>query len=287
MTTNIILPNGKGSGWRPGFRDPVNDWKLSRRLGAPKRAAPVNPSLDPRYFPRIRDQGQLGSCGGHSVRNAMAYLLRKRLGEKLEGPWGQTKWDLSPLAAYYFGRLEEGPQWVKQDAGVIILEVVKGARKWGIPTEETWPYDQSKFARKPTKKALETGKWHQASPGTYRCDEDGDRHKTIDRMLQALAAGFPLIYGFVCYDNIQRADDTGILPPPQGSTTGGHAVNSFWADTKARIFWGPNHWGHTWGGRAPPGARHDERGYIGLPFSAVLDGWCDDIWAMDLEETPQ
>jgi len=278
-----LLSNGKSGGWRRGLPDPVNDWKLSRKLGALKRKAPVNPSLDPRFFPQVRDQRNLMSCGGHALRNCMAYLLRERLGEKLDGPWGQ-QWDLSPLAGYYLGRVEEGPEWAEQDAGVIIRLAVTAARKHGIPTEEAWPYDPAQFSRKPSKKALETGKWHQAHPGSYRCDEDGDRRKTIDRMLQALEAGFPLNYGFTTFENIGEADETGVLPTPKGRMSGGHNIVSYSADTRERVFIGPNSWGNAWGAKAPAGARYDERGYVIVPFSYVLYGIADDVWAMNLEE---
>jgi hypothetical protein len=283
---SIILPNGRAGGWRRGLPDPVNDVNLSRRLGATKRRAPVNPSLNPTFFPRIRDQLHIGSCGGHALRNCMAYLLRERLGEKLQGKWGE-QWDLSPLAAYYLGRVEEGPEWAGQDAGVIIKLAVQACRVHGIPTEESWPYDPRKFARRPSKKALETGKWHQASPASYRCDEDGDRHKTIDRMLQGLEAGMPLNFGFSVYDNIGEADVTGVLPPPRGSNTGGHNITAYAADTTARVFIGPNSWGNQIGAKAPPGSRYDERGYVITPFQYVLDGLADDIHAMELEDQPE
>jgi len=204
--------------------------------------------------------------------------LRERLGEKLEGKWGKD-WDLSPLAMYWLGRAEEGPEWTKIDAGAIILEVVKAARKHGIPTEESWPYIESKFKTKPSERALKTGRWHQASPASYRCDEDGDRSKTVDRMLQALAAGLPVVKGFPCYANLSEADSDGILRPPRGAMEGGHCTPIYWADTQARIFWGPNSWG-PWGGKGPDG----KRGYIGTPFQWVLDGLVDDAHAIELEE---
>jgi hypothetical protein len=267
------LSNGHGAGWRRGLPDPVNDWKLSRRLGALPRKTPESPALNHRYFPRIRDQGQIGSCTGFGLRNCLAYKLRERLGDKLEGEWGQ-QWDLSPLAMYWLGRREEGDEYVSQDIGAIIRLVVVAARKHGIPTEEAWPYDPAKFKRRPSAKALETGRWHQAAPGSYRCDEDGNRERTVDRILQALEAGLPVTYGFACYANLGEADATGVIPEPRGRQDGGHCVTAYWADTRARILWGPNSWGYGWG----------PDGYIGLPFAYFLDGLADDVWAVDLEE---
>ena len=275
--------NGKVGGWRPGIRDTANEQKISRRLGPRRRGTPENPQLkDPRYFPKIRDQGDIGSCTGHGVRSALAYKIRQQLGEKLEGKWGE-QWDLSPLAMYYLGRAQEGAEFIPQDVGCIIGLVIQACVEHGIPTEEAWPYDPKRFKTRPTKKALATGRWHQACPGSYRCDEDGDPHHTIDRMLQALENDLPLVYGFATYENIWEADADGIIRPPKGAMDGGHCVDSFWADTKNRIFWGPNSWSNDIGGPALTGARYDERGYIGLPFQAVIDKQADDIWAVDLE----
>jgi hypothetical protein len=275
--------NGKLGGWRPGIRDRANEQKISRRLGARRRGTPVNPALkDPRYFPKIRDQGDIGSCTGHGVRSALAYKIRQQLGEKLEGKWGE-QWDLSPLAMYFLGREKEGKEFIPQDVGCIIGLVIQACVEHGIPTEEAWPYVEKKYKTRPTKKALDTGRWHQACPGSYRCDEDGDPHHTIDRMLQALENDLPLVYGFATYENIGEADTDGIIRPPKGAMDGGHCVDSFWADTKDKIFWGPNSWDPTWGGPVLTGARYDERGYIGLPFQYIIDGLADDIWAVDLE----
>jgi len=279
-----VFANGRAGGWRRGIRDPLNERPITRRLGPRRRGTPVNPALkDPQHFPRIRDQLDIGSCTGHGVRSALAYKVRQKLADKLKGTWGD-QWDLSPLAMYYLGRAEEGKEFITQDVGCVIELVVKAAQKYGIPTETSWPYDITKFKRKPSKAALDTALWHQACPGSYRCDEDGDPNHTIDRMLQALEQDLPLVYGFATYENIGDADIDGIVRPPQGAMDGGHSVDAYWADTDARIFWGPNSWGNKIGGRALKGARHDERGYIGLPFQLILDKQVDDIWAVDLEE---
>ena len=275
--------NGQMGGWRRGIRDPLNEQKISRRLGPRRRGTPVNPQLkDPKFFPKIRGQSDIGSCTGHGLRSALAYKARQRLGDKLIGPWGR-KWDLSPLAMYYFGRLHEGKEFVTQDVGCVISIAVEAAKVYGIPTEESWPYDITKFKRRPSKEAMETGKWHQACPGSYRLDEDGDPHHTIDRILQALEADLPIVYGFATYENIGEADGDGIIRPPKGAMDGGHCVDGFWANTKDKILWGPNSWDNDIGGPALTGAAHDERGYIGLPFQFIIDKLADDFWAVDLE----
>jgi hypothetical protein len=280
----LTLPSGKGAGWRPEPAS-INDYPLSKKLGALPHGAIANPSLNPRFFPKIRDQGHIGSCVGHSLRSCLAYKMYEYHPDKLGGDWGKHEWDLSPLAMYYLARREEGEQFVNEDAGAYIRLGIDAARKYGCPNEDAWPYNVAKFHRKPSERAFKTGKWHQMSPASYKCDEDGDTAKTVDRMLQALKAGMPLSFGFSCYANLEQANEngTGVVPNPKGRMDGGHAIAAFWADTRERLFFGPNSWGK-WGGKAPAGAQHDERGYIGVPFSFILQREADDIWACDLED---
>jgi hypothetical protein len=280
------LSNGRATGWRPDTPDPVNDWKLSKKLGSLKRKTPQNPGLNPAFFPQIRDQGQIGSCVAHAVRTCLAYKFIEKNDELLSSKWGKT-WDLSPLAGYWLVREIEGT--INEDAGSEIRNCMTAARHHGFPTEESWPYIESRFKRKPSAAAFKTGRWHQATPESYRCDEDRNRAKTIDRMLQALDAGMPIAYGSGWFDNFNQADNTGVLPAPKGPMTSGHAYTCLWADTDARLFWGENSWSNQWGGPIPRAMAsklrfsEDKFGYIGMPFSFVLDGICDDIWAVDIE----
>lgn len=272
----ILRSNGRGSGWKPDRPAPHQDWKLSEKLGALPHKTPESPSLKREFFPEIRDQGELGSCTGHALRSCLAYKMRERYPEKLGGEWGQN-WDLSPLAAYWLARDEDNSTDV--DVGAYIRDAVTGARKHGIPTEESWPYDIAYFAKRPTKLAFKTGRWHQAdNVATYRCDEDNNRVKTIDRMLQALAAGLPIEFGFTCFSNLSEADGNGRIPMPDWASReeGGHAVAIFGADIPSRHFWGPNSWSDQWG----------DKGYFHLPFDYFLRGMADDAWAVELEQAP-
>ena len=271
----ILKSNGRGTGWKPD-RGSNKDWPLSKKLGEPPLRFAKALSLDPAFFPAIRDQGELGSCTGFALRSAMAYLMRKRYPDKLGGEWGK-KWDLSPLAAYWLARKRDNSTDV--DVGAYLRDVVDGARVEGIPTEEAWPYVVSRFRRKPSDKAFEVGKWHQAdSLATYRCDEGTTRVQTVDRILQALEAGLPVVLGFTCFSNLNEADSNGYIPMPgrYDREEGGHAIVAFGADLPSRHLWGPNSWSEQWG----------DGGYWHLPFEYFLRGYADDAWAVDLEQAP-
>lgn len=270
------LPStGKGTGYLPDIPNSNQDRRLSMKLGdAINAMAPENPSLDPRFFPRIRDQLQLGGCVGQGVRNGLMYHLMKRD----RSTW--TKHDLSPLALYYWARTFINMTSV--DSGAYIRDGIKGAAKYGGPKEDYYPYDISRFTRKPGLAAQLSGKWHQAVH-YYRCDEIGQSGQAVvDNILRAIQAGLPVVFGFTCYDNIANADATGYIPTPiKGSKQeGGHCMCIYGADTNRRVFFGPNSWSNQWGAKLPGTS---ERGYFFLPFDFFLNGDADDAWAVDHE----
>ena len=63
--------------------------------------------------------------------------------------------------------------------------------KFGIPTEQAWPYYIPQYKKQPPQRAFTEGLWHQAL-GAYRCDEiGGSNETTVDNMLRHLNAGLP------------------------------------------------------------------------------------------------
>lgn len=188
--------------------------------------------------------------------------------------------DLSPLALYYWARTYI--QMERVDSGAYIRDGIKGAAKYGGPREDRWPYDVAKFTRTPSKSAKLSGRFHQAVK-YYRCDEVGQSAETtIDNILRAIAAGLPPVFGFTCYDNLDQANHNGYIPnpTPTSSMDGGHCMCIYGADTRNRVFFGPNSWGEGWGGVTPNASG---RGYYFLPFDYVLRGDADDFWAVDHE----
>jgi hypothetical protein len=278
------LSNRKCGGWMKDRPKVGVDYLISDKLGDLPRGAIENPSLNPALFPKIRDQGSQGSCGGFQARSCLVYKFYEKYGDKVAGKWGQT-WDLSPGAIYF--RTREIHRTVYEDSGVEIRAVWDAMRKHGAPTEKDAPYKASTLITRLSAAAVTSGKWHQSTPTTYRCDDPrdgGSREKVVDRMLQALAAGMPINSGFSCPKNWGDFDDTGVVPLPDASGfDGGHATTHFWADTAARLFGGPNSWGNDSQAPAPPGARFNERGYLLLPFQYYIDGNADDAWVVDIE----
>ncbi len=262
-------------GWLPDKPKIEQDWRISRKLGSAPQAMPDSPTLNPTFFPEIRDQGNLGSCTGFGCRTALATKFREKHGERLlkNGPWGK-QWDLSPLALYFWARLIEN--CVDEDSGAYIRDVVDGARRYGAPTENSWSYITTKFKREPNETAKKTAKWHQADISTYRCDDIGmSGEQTATNVVRALDAGYPVIFGFTCFDNLSEADLSGFIPMPlaKSKDIGGHCMCILKADTRARVFSGHNSWSEDWG----------DKGWFHLPFGYFEKGYADDAWAMAIE----
>ncbi len=285
-----LLPNGRFGGWKPdspkyGDESIKADWYIEKRLARPRRAA-KNPKLNPLFYNWLKDQGDLGSCTGHSGTACLESLIldaAHKEGQDITSKWG-TNWALSALAAYYQGRVIE--KTVFFDSGCENRDVVDGIRRLGVPTEESWPYNVRKFRNAPTATAMKTAPWHRYGVSTYRCDAPGgSREQTVTNMVNALANGFPLNGGFACPVNWGDSDNTGLIPlPDKDGLEGGHAVPHFEADTDEKIFWGPNSWGGKWGRKAPEGTRFNaSKGWIGVPFQYYLDGNADDAWMCTLD----
>lgn len=81
----------------------------------------------------VEDQGSLGSCTGNATTTAVEIVTKST--------------QLSRLFCYYHGRLLEGT--VREDAGAMIRDVIKGVKMYGISTESRWPYIIRRFATKP------------------------------------------------------------------------------------------------------------------------------------------
>jgi C1A family cysteine protease len=270
----------KAGGWLPNRPKGSLDWPLSKKLGDKLDAAlPDSPHLDFDSFPSIRDQGELGSCTGHGVRNALMPRLVKQKPEL----WAD-KYDLSPLSLYYDGRA--AIQMTGVDSGAYVRDVIDAARKNGAPREDKWPYVPSRFTREPSAAARETGRWHQAAVGYYRCDEPGQpAERTVDNIVHALANKMAVAFGFTCFDNLGEADGNGFIPLPgaRSREEGGHCMCIYGFDSRTRTFWGPNSWSIQWGGAVSIDGRTTSRGYFRLPVDYFLKGLADDATAVDHE----
>lgn len=243
--------------WKPDLPD-FRDFKFkatrSQLKSLPKKAEITK-------LPPVRDQLNIGSCTGQGV-NGIYETIAKAQGLNFLG---------SPLFAYYNARLIENN--VKNDDGAEIRDAIKGSVLYGISPESYWPYRTSKFAVKPTKTAYTQGLLHQVVK-YERVD-----NKDINQIKAVLAAGYPIVFGFTCYDSMftRTVDKTGDIPlPEQGDKVeGGHCVWMYGYDDKVKRVKFRNSWGFVWG----------NKGNGTLPYDYVSDtDLCDDCWKVTLVE---
>ncbi|SHI15095.1 Cysteine protease, C1A family [Sporobacter termitidis DSM 10068] len=213
--------------------------------------------LRPKCSP-VYDQGVLGACTGNAGAEAAKLVMNLRF-------------DPSRLYLYYTVRLIEGT--VELDCGAQMRDVCDALHKYGICSESCWPYDVTKFAKKPTKKACTAAAKHKI---TEYATFDGDTVNDIQQIRAYLAKkSLPVLIGMDVYSSFESDEvaRTGIVPMPDTSTEqllGGHAVLIVGYDDTRKVLIVRNSWGDGWG----------DKGYFYLPYDYVENKLAYDTWTI-------
>ncbi len=295
-TERMVVGQNKnrGLGWRPDlpdFRDftvtedaigglltqinatelPGPPAKGARARGAAKpRALPSQVSLQ-EYFSPIEDQESIGSCTAHAGVGLVEYFENRAHGKHI---------DASRLFLYKVTR--NLLKW-NGDTGAYLRTTMKALVCFGVPPEEFWPYDTSKFDEEPAAFLYAFGQGYKTLQ-YYRLDPPGTpRDQVLGRIRTNLAAGLPSMFGFTVFDSIRQAETTGEIPFPLQTDriAGGHAVDAVgYDDNKTITHTGGgstkgallirNSWGSGWG----------QDGYGWLPYDYVLRGLAEDWWSI-------
>lgn len=208
-------------------------------------------------WPRIEDQGDIGSCTANSSSSVFEFLYLKA---SLPQP------ELSRLFLYFSTRVWVEGRPPSEDSGAQLRDVMKALAKYGICQETTWPYDPSLLASEPSNQAkLEALKHVILS--YHRCDG-------IRAIKSCLAEGYPLAGGFSVPESMQSdaVAKTGVIPfpGPDEQFLGGHAVAFVGYDDNKDAFTIANSWGPEWG----------DKGFGYLPYEYVTEGLADDFWTI-------
>lgn len=216
--------------------------------------------LRPQMPAVILDQGALGSCTANAIASAVEYDLMKQ-----QLPVFQP----SRLFIYYNERRMEGT--VAEDAGARIRDGIKSLNRYGVCSEEHWPYSDTvpgPFMVQPPTTAYQEALAHRAV--SYQ-----RVLRSIPALRSCLASGYPFVFGFSVFESFESDEvaRTGIVPVPLASEQllGGHAALGVGSDHPNERIIVRNSWGKSWG----------DGGYCYMPYSYFLDeGLSDDFWTV-------
>jgi C1A family cysteine protease len=209
-------------------------------------------------LPPVYNQGNVGSCTGNALGGAVEY--------------DDNGFHPSRLFIYYNERYLEGT--VRQDSGAYLIDGIKSLEKYGVCSENTWPYIESRFAQKPSPVAYTEALKHKIIVNSVVSSDNPETEiSTVNLNLikQHLAAGYPCAFIFIVYDSFESLQAPWILdlPQPEEQVQGGHAILCVGYDdnkeyetrngTKKGCFIIRNSWGAEWG----------ENGYFYMTYDFI------------------
>lgn len=294
---------GVGTGWKPGLKAPQdyifedrsnNLMKTMDQLRSAKNL--VRPEL---IGPR-RDQHAEGSCVGHGTAASANRIVRQ------DQPKTNDKTVYSPRFLYNMARILEDSEVdydarkivklgeaIKFDDGAYVKNGVLGLRRFGACLESKWKYrahikegdsvpGANDFKLVPTESRMQDA---------FRMHVEAQRCETIEGILSALLAGFPVVYGHICHTGMwtPEVDRTGVWPIPtsRDKEDGGHCECGHFfnldmtvpgSDTPGVIFT-ENSWSEAWAPQSPSGIA----GFSSMPLMYFKRNWADDVWAVVTE----
>ncbi len=217
------------------------------------RAATLPASVDLRPgCPPVYDQGDLGSCTANALCACYEF-------EDLKDD--EIGFAPSRLFVYYNERKLE--RSIKEDSGAALSDGIATLQKYGVCPESLWPYDVSKFAKKPSSTCYKTALRSRA------LDVSNIAQDAVS-MKNSLFATNPFVVGISVYESFES--DTAAKTMPNVKTEkllGGHAVLCVGYDDVANHWIMRNSWGASWG----------DNGYFYLPYDYLLStSLTSDLW---------
>lgn len=256
----VVQPVQRKFGWKKDLHDP-RDFKF--KVSAPTAPRVLPPLIDMRpQCPPVYDQQDLGSCTGNALGAAYQFEDMKL---------GHPSFIPSRLFIYYNERVIEGT--VNEDNGAMIRTGIKTLVDMGVCPEDMWKYQTWKFKKKPC-------------PECYTAALDNQvlqylriSPHTIQGVKEALADGFPVVFGFTLYESMmtEEVSRTGMVPVPGANEApiGGHAVMAVGYDDSKECLIVRNSWGEGWG----------LKGYFYLPYWYITTpNAAADFWTIRLVE---
>jgi C1A family cysteine protease len=260
----------KLGGYRP---DPPDDryWGFETKLKAHLPAGAGSVDLRPYASPR-HNQGETGSCVAQSVTKALENLERQKicrdLGLRPEQLGPQHHQDLSVLALYYLCRERMEPSQIAEDEGTFIWLACDCLRRFGVCTEQAWPFDEAQLFISPSVLAMREAYLHKIS-AYYRIEQTGQER--VQSVIDALHARHPVVFGTLVGNAWAYYVAGQVLQlPASGAERGGHATHLVGWDEQRGLFIGENSWGTAWG----------DEGFYWMAPEVIADPRSDDFWVI-------
>jgi C1A family cysteine protease len=204
----------------------------------------------------VVDQGQLGSCTANAIASGLREYLLLQAGSPLVR--------LSRLFLYWHERQMEGTTY--EDSGAYIRDGMKVLTSIGVPSEQDYPYDITRFTDRPTAQA-------EADASAFKISSY-HRVTDLNALKVSLYEGLPVVAGIKVYSSFEseKTARTGMVTIPKKGEEflGGHAVLIVGykkiGNTEYLIV--RNSWGEDWG----------DKGYFYMPSSFIQRGLVTDMW---------
>lgn len=263
MTAPVV--HGRKLAWIPDrivVAEMPDHMRAERLLaGAPVPVSSSNGDL----APVVLDQGGLGACVGNGTNEgALAEMIRAGAPAPVLG---------SRLWTYYLARAADND--TANDDGCQIHNAFAAIERYGLPSEEVWPYSDASgpgapFARMPAPEV-----WRAAFDATlglkaHRITSSGAAR--VDDVKRALGQRRPVVFGADVSTDFcaGRFDPTVALTPPDGlSIAGGHC--QLILDHQGDVFRVRNSWSAEWG----------DAGSSRWSADYIASGYCSDLWLFD------
>ena len=204
----------------------------------------------------VESQDNLGSCSSNALTNAYELMVNQKYPEYLK--------QLSRLFIYYNTRADYGS--IEKDNGIYLRDGLKTLLKFGVCSEELWPYDTEQFDDRPTDDCYDDAKKrkilkYQRLISTYYITE-------------VLNNNNPVVFGMEIYNSFMGLNErisTVNFPSRKETSLGGHAMCMVGYDLTNRLFLAKNSFGPNWG----------DKGYCWIPFDYIKqEGY--DIWTFEI-----
>ena len=221
-------------------------------------------------LPPPMDQGSTGSCTGFSgaamFRSAMVRDGHRR--------------PFVPSPVFLYGEARRLGGYYEEDAGAEIRNILKASNRLGLPPMSNLKprFKESDLANESTYLWPKDSIW--IKPPTPSLLADAERRQAIEYkavptlpdILQALAEGRAVVFGFMMYrsffDAYGKAQKIISMPEKRDWQLGGHAVVAYDYDKPNRVVWCRNSWGEQ---------AHYGGANFALPFPYMeqyaSDGW--------------